>query len=87
MNKKQFLNLGKKRGYIGLPCDNFFEDTSDLKLEFDGPIGDVVARCYWSDTNGNGGCVSVPTLNLVKAHFPSNRDAPFLFKGIKVCLE
>jgi len=68
MDKKEFLELGKERGYIGLPCSDFFTDTSDLELEFVGPIGDVIARCYWSDASGHGGCISVPKLSLAVEH-------------------
>ena len=59
--KERFIKLGKERGFIGLPCQGFFEgDMTGIALIFEGPVGDVIARCYWDDGKGNGGCVSIP---------------------------
>jgi len=65
MDRKEFCKLARVSGLIGAPCASF-EDSLNVVLdpkitvEFAGPINDIVHRCYWSDENNNGGCISIP---------------------------
>ena len=67
MDKETFESLARKNGIIGSPFVDFqktieFLSSDSIEFTFEGKINDVIARCYWADDRGNGGCISVPSL-------------------------
>ena len=65
---ENFKKLGEEYGYIGLPSKDFLDgiENFDIDLEFEGPKGDVQARCYWDDKNGHSGCISIPNKEFIE---------------------
>jgi len=72
MTRQEFVSIARVNGIIGAPMQDFEENLafildSSIIIEIEGAVGDVVARAYWDDSAGNGGCISIPGDDLLKA--------------------
>lgn len=56
MDRAKFIELAQKWGVNNM---EFILD-SQIKVEFAGPIGNVIVRAYWNDKQGNRGCINIP---------------------------
>jgi len=73
MDSENFFEIvERERRLVGAPCSSFEESVEFLReldakglVKTAGPIGDVIARAYWTNSDGDiGGCVSIPKYDL-----------------------